>query len=214
MIQTSPMRQIERARGVGAPESLFAEIPIEPVSKELYNKTREALGKKGFIFVAIKPVSTYNLVIYDASFFGYLNLSTEVIRHIPPQIEVAIDPKNFKIKGSNNLLTDGVFQKIQERETALRRKLPKDVRDLISLLRFMPSSILIQLDLEHQRQTEKALFTDWFGRGVDDRTVPDRIVRVGRSDPTRKLDVDAVGRDNDSRVFAVSAVMLPRKLPA
>lgn len=202
----------ELAGRTGMSKLFLAEIPT--VSKELYNKTREDLGEKGFIFVAIEPVSTYSLAIDKASLFGYLNLSTEVIRHIPPQIEVAIDPKNFKIKGSNNLLTDDVFQKIQERETALRRKLPKNVRDLISLLRVIPSSILIQLDLEHQGQTRKVLFTDWFGRGVDDRTVPDRIVRVGRSDPTRKLDVDAWGRDGDNNVFAVSAVVLPRELPA
>ncbi len=189
------------------------EIPI--VNEGLYNKTREALEKQGLSFiVAIAPESIGQLAARTetGSFFGYINSSRQMRSNVPPQIELAIDPNNFRIANSNNLPTDVQFEWIKGEETILKGKLPADVRNVISLLRPKHASILAQLDFGHQKRTGKVLFTDWFGR-TDDQTVPGYVARVGRSHPTLRLGVGDWSRGSGGGdVFAVSAVVLPRKL--
>lgn len=191
------------------------EIPA--VSEELYVKTREALAKEGFTFFAdIKPVSIGQLAIDKGPtpFFDYINPSEKMRCNVPPQIEVAIDPNNFGIEGSNYKSRDDQIKKIQEKETALKSKLPKEVRDLISMRMPKQASILAQLDFEHQKQTGKILFTSWFGR-TDDQTAPGLVAHVGRDDPTERLLVCGWPRVFGYRyAFAVSVVVLPRKLAA
>lgn len=132
--------------------------------------------------------------------------------NVPPQIEVAINPNNFRIEGSNNLSTGDQFEKIKKQETILKYKLPENVRGIISMIMPEHASILAQLDFEHQKRTEKVLFTDWFGR-TDDQTVPGYVAHVGRYDPTYRLGVNDWHRGGRHvYVFAVSVVVLPRKL--
>lgn len=194
-----------------------APIEVPVVSKELYTLTREALTKEGFTFTAdIKPVSIGQLAADEETtpFFDYINPSEKMRSNIPPQIEVAIDPNNFRIEDSIYMSTDDQIKKIQEKETALKGKLPKELRDLISMRMPKHTSILARLDFEHQKQTGKVLFTNWFGR-TDDQTVPGLVAHVGRDDPTDKLLVCGWSRGHGYRyVFAVSVVVLPRKSAA
>lgn len=199
-------------QAIETPKSAF-EIPT--VSKELYEKTREALAKEGFTFVVeIKPASIDQLVTGTKRLlFGYINPAREMRSNISPQIEVAIDPNNFRIEDSNNLSTDDQIEKIKEREAILKGKLPKDVRDVISMLKPPKyASILAQLDFEHQTRTGRAFFTNWFGR-TDDQVIPGSVAHVGRFGPTSGLLVrDWARGDGRDYVFAVSAVVLPRQL--
>lgn len=194
-----------------------APIEIPRVSKEVYTLTREALVKEGFTFVAdIKPVSVCQLAANEGTtpFFDYINPSEKMRSNVPPQIEVAIDPSNFRIEGSNYKSADDQIKKIQEQEISLKGKLSKDVRGFISMIRPRHASILAQLDFEHQKQTGKKLFTNWFGR-TDDQTVPGVVAHVGRDYQTEKLLVCGWSRSHGyPYVFAVSAVVLPRKLAA
>lgn len=216
------------ARQLGAPESFVTDrvaVPavktpesvfeIRTVSEELYLKTREALAGEGLTFiVAINPESIDQLRINKGtkSLFDYINPSEKMRSNVPSQMELAIDPNNFRIEGSNNLPTNDQFEKIREREAILKGKLPKDVGDVIGMLRPKHASILAQLDFEHQKRTGKVLFTNWFGR-TDDQTVPGIVADVGRGDPTYRLGVgDWVRGHGGGVVFAVSAVVLPRKL--
>ncbi len=192
-------------------------IEIPTVSEGVYIRTREALAKTGFKFVvAIEPVSIAQLVVSGATGqrFGYINPSEKMRSNIPPQMEVAIDLNNVRIKHSNDRSTDTQIEMIREQEAALKGRLPEDLRGFISMIMPKHASILAQLDLEHQKRKGKALFTYWFSR-TDDQTLPGHVARVGRPDPTVGLFVDDWDRDlGYDHVFAVPVVVLPRKLAA
>ena len=196
-----------------APKSAF-EIPT--VSEELYTKTREALAKEGYTFVVdIKPLSIGQLMADEATKqrLGYVNSSENMRAIAPQQMEVAVNPKKLRIKNSNSKSTDTQIEMLQKEETALKDKLPQEVRPLISM-RMQNTSVLAQIDDKYQKQTGKALFTNWFGR-TDDQTVPGIVSGVGRSDPASGLDVLGWVRDfGRGLVFAVPVVVLPRKLTA
>ncbi len=191
-------------------------LEIPTVSEELYNKTREALAELGFTFItSIGSVSIGQLATDEVTSkrLGYVNASEDMRSIVPPKIEVAIDPKHFRIDGSNYQPTDTQIRIIQEHEAVLKGKLPEDVRDLISML--MPNaSTLVQLDAAFQEQTGNVLFTNWFAR-TDDKTVPGLVAGVGRRDPSHPLDVYDWSRDyGNVNVFAASVVVLSRKLAA
>lgn len=202
----------ERFQSKGNP----VEIPT--VTRELYAQAREALAREGFTFlVTIRPVSIGQLAGDRATrdFFGYINSSKEMKSNIPPQIEVAIDPNNFKIEGTNNSPTDDQIRKIKEKEALLRGKLPENIRNNITMLNPEHASILAQLDTQHQVRTRMGvLFTNWFGR-TDDQKFSGFVACVGREGPARRLRVESWYRTRGyHNVFAVSIAVLPRKLPA
>lgn len=197
-------------------EALAPEAPFEipRVSEELYVKTREALAKEGFTFiVAIEPVSVGQLATDEATsqHFDYFNASENVCAIIPTQMEVAINPKNLRIKNSNSKSTDDQIRTIQKEERSLKGKLPKEVRNFISM-RMQNASVLLQLDFKYHKETGKVLFTNWHGR-TDDETSHGSVATVGRSDPTRKLSVGGwIRGDGYDRLFALAAVVFPQKL--
>lgn len=190
-------------------------LEIRAANNALYIEARRALVIEGFTFVAtIEPVSISQLIVNDAarSLFGYVNPSEEMRRKTPLQMEVAINPNNFRIEDSNNLSTDDQIKKIREQEAILKGKLPEDVRSVISVLTPPKHvSILAQLDFKRQRLTGNVLFTDWSGRADVPTSFPGDIARVGRSDPSRRLDIDGLGRDErDPNTFAILIVVLPQ----
>lgn len=193
-------------------QSVNLEIPT--VSEKIYNKTREALAKEGFTHVvAIEPISTGQLATDEATRdrFGFVNSSENMRSVIPPQMEVAIDPKNVKIKNSNSKSTDAQIEMTRDEEAKLKGKLPEDVRDLVSMPMHDPST-LSQADFDYQDKTRKPLYPDFFVR-TDTETVSGSVASVGRDGPSRRLDVGGWGRgDGDDNVFAARVVVLPRKL--
>ncbi len=195
-----------------APQPVALEIPT--VSEELYNKTREALRKEGFTHVVtIEPVSMGQLATNEATGnrFWYVNSSESMRAVTPPQMEIAIDPKNVKIKNSNSKSTDTQLRITAEEEAKLKGELPEDVRDLVSMPMHDPST-LSQADFDYQDKTGKPLYPDfWLRTNVE--TVSGRVAYVGRNVPSHRLNVDDWSRDYVvDRIFAGRAVVLPRKL--
>lgn len=190
------------------------EFEIPTVSEEQYLKTREALAKEGYAFVVdILQVSIGQLATDEATSqrFGYVNPSENMRAMVPPRMEVAINLQNLRIKNSNYKSTDAQIKMIKGEEASLKGKLPQEVRNLISM-RMQNASVLAQLDDKHERETGKALFTNWFGR-TDDQTVPGSVAGVGRRGPTSGLGVGDWYRGGGlGSVFAVPVVVLPRKL--
>lgn len=202
---------ISEKQTVQTPET---RVEIPAVSKELCAKTREALAEQGYTFVvAIQPLSVSQLesdtVIFQR--FGYINPLGSGRDIVPPQMEIAINPNSLRIKDSNNLTTDQQMVEIEKRKSALKAKLPQEVRDLIGMS-MLNASVLAQLDEKYQKETGRVLFTDWCAR-TDDPTVPGFVANVGRVVPTHKLRIDDWYRDRaGGDVFAFDAVVLPREL--
>lgn len=99
-------------------------IPL--VSKELYDRTCEAVGRAGYDFIVrIRSVSIEDLLEEDRQReqrrFGFVNGSETMRTIAPPKMGVAINPVRFKIEGSNNLSTDDQKKKIKEEQAELRR---------------------------------------------------------------------------------------------
>ncbi|MBF8249549.1 MAG: hypothetical protein HW400_150 [Candidatus Levybacteria bacterium] len=191
-----------------------ASFEIPAVSEELYMKTREALAKEGYTFIVdILPVSIGQMVTDKATsqHFGYVNPSENMRAIIPLQMEVVINPKKLRIKGSNSKSTDTQIEIIKNEGTKLKNKLPQEVKNLVSM-HMRNASVLAQLDCKYQQETGKVLFTNWYGR-TNDQIVSGHVAYVGRHAPASLLDVSdwsrGVGRDS---VFAVPVVVLPRKL--
>ena len=189
-------------------------LEIPTVTEGLYLETREALAKKGYTFVvAIKSLSIGQLVSdpIENYRFGDVSPSENMRDIVPQQMEVAINPGDLRIKGSNFKSTDAQIGMIKDEEAGLKNELSQEVRDLISM-RMQSASVLAQLDHEYQKETGRVLFTNWFGR-TDDQTVPGLVAYVGRNDPAIRLLVHAWPRDlGPGHLFAVSTVVLPRQL--
>ena len=195
---------------VRTPETF--EIPA--VSEELYLQTRKALEKESYTFVvAIKSVSIDQLITDGATSqrFEHVYPSENIRGTVSPQMEVAINPKQLRIKGSNSKPTGTQIQMIKDEEARLKGKLPQEVRDFISMC-MQGASVLAQLDGEYKKGTGKVLFTDWFGR-TNDQAFPDVVASVGRYNSTLGLRVYGSRRGlGDGDIFAVPVVVLPRKL--
>ena len=198
-----------------APKPAF-EIPT--VNEGRYMQIRKALARKGYTFVvAINPESIDQLAtngktrpLFD---FDHVDSSREMRSNVPPRMKVVIDSKNFRIEYSAMLSPVEQLQEINEQEAFLKEELPKNVRDVISMLR-PSSSILAQLDFEHQKRTGRVLFTNWFGC-TGDRLSGSGVACVGRNDPTGGLRIGDWNFVNGlDMVYTVSAVVLPRKLAA
>ncbi|MBI4089332.1 MAG: hypothetical protein HY424_01335 [Candidatus Levybacteria bacterium] len=213
----------EREQGYGDPykEPLPSSKPpafeIHTVDKKLHLKTYEALVESGLTFVTpIKSISVSELKANKETApligrMGYICSSEEMQPTAPPEIVVAINPNDFRIKKSNDLSTTKQIKKIEEQEAILKKKLPKDVRDVISVLKPPKPSILIQLDLAYQRQKREVLFTDWVGR-TDQQTLanPPITAVVGRNHPEDQLVVgDWRSALPNPHVYAVFVVVLP-----
>ena len=191
-------------------------IEIPTVAEALYGQTRKALAKEGFTFIAaIEPVSIGQLVTDEATsqYFGYVNTSENMRAIVPPQMEVAINPKNLRNRDSNFKSTDTQIRMIQEEEAALKGKLSQEVRDFISM-RIQNASVLAQLDSKYHSKTRKVLFTNWFGRTDDQTRSPGFVASVGRHAPAHHLFVDdwVRGYGGGLLIFAFPVVVLPRKL--
>lgn len=196
-----------------APEARFE---ILTVNEDLYLKTRKALAKEGYTFVvAINPVSIAQLAAGEGtgSLFEYINPSEKMRSNVPPQIEIAIDPNHVRIEASKHLSSNDHYKMIKEWEAALKRKLPKKVRDLISMSMPKYASILAQLDFEYQRRTGKKFFTNWFGLTYEPAS--GNVVGVGRGDPGSGLSVHGWihGRGGIDGALVVPVVVLPRVRP-
>lgn len=108
-----------------APEARFK---IPRVSEALCSQTRDALAKKGFTFVvAIEPVSIGQLVTDEATSqrFDFVHSSENMRAIVPPQMELAINPKILRIRRSNSKSTNTQIKMIQEREQLLNVDFPK-----------------------------------------------------------------------------------------
>lgn len=203
------------SREVLAPKHTF-EIPT--VSEARYEQVCKALAEKGITFVvAINPESIDQLAANEKTKpffdFDHVDSSGEMRSDVPPQMEVAIDPRNFRIEGSASLSPVNQLEEIDDTEAFFKEKFSRNVRGLISMLR-PNASILAQLDFKHQKRTGKVLFTDWFGCANNQFSDPDKgVTCVGRKDPTGGLRIgDWNFVDGLDIVYAVSAVVLPRKL--
>lgn len=198
------------------------EIPV--VSEELYNRTREALIGLGFTFVvAVEPVSVGQLRGRSIGtgkeakpFFTHVDSSETMLSHVPPQMEIAINLNQRRIEGSNSKSADVQMEMIKTWGKTLKRKLPKELRDLVSVI--VPhASVLAQIDYDYQKETGEVFFTNWDGRTNDqtDSAISDSVAWVGRAMPSNPLSVISWFKDyKDSGVFAVPIVVLPRKLAA
>ena len=193
-------------------QPVVLEIPT--VSEEVYNKTREALKSEGFTYVvSIEPTSIGQLATDEATTnrFGFVNSSENMRAIVPPQMEVAIDPKNVKIENSSFQSTDTQIRMTQDEEAKLKSKLSQDIRGLVSMPMHDPST-LSQADFDYQDKTGKPLYLDFFVR-TDTETVPGSVACVGRYVPSSRLVVfDWARGDGDGYVFAARVVVLPRKL--
>lgn len=205
-----------------------ASIEIPTVSELLYMKTREALAKEGYIFVVnIESVSIGQLLSHQATslHFEYVNPSENMRTIVPPQMEVVVNPKSRRIENSNSKSTDVQIRMIEEEEAVLRVRLPKEVRNLISM-RVQNVSVLVQTHFKYKEATGKVFFANdkfggllgggWFA-GTDDQTSPGRVAFVGRYSAPRGLyigDTNRARNNEDNNVFAPRLVVLPRKLVA
>lgn len=191
-----------------------SKLEIPTVSEEMYAKIREALAKEGYTFVVnILPSSVGQLATdsLTSQRFGYVNSSENMRAIVPLQMEVAINPKRFRIPKSNSKSTDVQIGMLAEEERALQAKLPQEVRNLIRIP-IQSTSVLAQLDDKYEKETGKLLFTSWFGR-TDDQTVPGGVAGVGRLGPADGLRVVVWFRGRGyGSVFVVPVVVLPRKL--
>lgn len=190
---------------IKAPTETPKSFEIPTVSEEVYKRTIEALAEEGINFrITIEPKSLGQLFEEENSReqgnrFGYINSSTSLRAIVPPQMEVAIDPNNFKIGGSNNLSTANQIKKILERERilkdVLRTKAGDEVANAISIMPMIKgsSSVLSQLDFAYQDKEGKLLFPDFHGR-TDDQSVSGFVAHVGRAGPAGRLRVRGWGR--------------------
>ena len=205
----------ESVSGLKTPGVSF-EIPR--VSELLYLKTREALAKEGYtFFVNIKPLSIGQLVEDEVKrgLFEHVVPSENMRAIVPPQMEIAINPKDPRIKNSNSKSTDTIIRMIEEREAVIKVRLPKEVRDFINI-RIQNTSVLVQIFDKYQRETGKQIFPRWFG-ATDDQTSPGRVAFAGCYSPGRRLYIGDTNRfrgNEDNNVFALDVVVLPRQLAA
>lgn len=199
-----------------APKARF-EIPA--VSEELYNRVREAVEQAGYNFIVpIRSVPLEDLIAEDRQReqdgkprrLGYVNDSKTIRATIPPKMEVAINPTRFKIAGSNRLSTDQQEKKINQEQVMLRGQVPSDIQHLVNMEMVDPSA-LSQLEDAYMDKTGGLLFPDYFAR-TD--VQPVHVARVGRDDPSHRRDVGGWHRFGYGPIFAVSVVVLPRKLTA
>lgn len=210
-----PVESPNDARKLSEGQTSRSTLKIPTVSKELYWKTREVLRDMGLTFITtIKSRSIAQLIAGDVTGlrFDYVNPSKKMRSNVPPQIEVAIDPYNPRIDGSNNLSIDDQWKKIEDQEILSKARLMKvseGVRDSVTMLRPRHASTLAQLDFRYQNRTGRVLLVDWYG--TDDETKPGNVARVGRSDHSGQLVVlDWPRASGYPSMFALRAVVLPR----
>lgn len=205
--------QIRPGEGPQLPrvEPILYPIDIPTVTPEVYAQVVESLKKVGITFKApIQEASMNELMKQDTkNRLGYVNDSESMRATVPPAMEVAINPNKVRIEGSNNLPTDDQKDLIAQYEQEIKQQLPKDVRNLISIIMADPSTDS-QLEDAYMDQTGKQLFPNFFAR-TDVEMVSGYVAGVGRSVPTYPRSVADWFRDDGyGSVFAVPVVVLPR----
>lgn len=200
------------------------EIPIPKVTEERYNQTREALAKLGFTFVcAIQPLSLRELQIEK----GRDQLILEemwplnIYDSVPRRMEVAInpnDPSFHPYYGINSF--EKVAEMVKDQETILRRKLPDDLGDKISMTIPQEPSTLVQLAFAYEEQRREMFFKDkQIVAFVDNYNYSDPIIGVrGVSDgSTSKIYVGECRVSRKDSIYdpfinfqAIPIVVLPK----
>lgn len=196
------------------------EIPF--VSEKVYTETRQAVETAipGVFIAPIRPVSMAELLIEDLQRpqrrfnHDWVNSSETMRATTPPEMEVFVDPKNFKIEGSNNLSTDAQKARIAEEAVKVNLLLPEAVRPHVGWHMVDPST-LSQLEDRYIGENNGALLLpDFFGR-TDVQTVQGCVAHVGRYDSSYRREVGGWHRDLGYRnVFGVLVGVLPQKLTA
>lgn len=188
-------------------------IDIPTVTPEVYAQVVESLEKVGITFKApIREASMNELMKQDTkNRLGYVNDSKSMRATVPPAMEVAINPNQVRIEGSNNLPTDDQKDMIAQYEVKIKQQLPEDIRNLISIIMADPSTDS-QLEDAYMDETGNLLFPNFFAR-TDVETVSGYVARVGRDGPADPRNVVGWRRVHGAAyVFAVPVVVLPRVL--
>lgn len=183
-------------------------IEIPQVSEEVYAETRQAVETAipGVFITPIRPLSLAELLEEDGQReqngdsrrLGFVNSSETMRATTPPEMEVFIDPKNFRIEDSNNLPTDAQKIRIAEEAAKVSLLLPEPVRPHVGWHMVDPSTLSQLEDRYMDERSGALLFPDFFGR-TDVKTVQGYVAFVGRLDPGNRRYVFDWPRGGGSR---------------
>lgn len=150
----------------------------------------------GFTFVMDVRALSLDQLSQDPSvehLFGYVTYIAELRNIVPVARQVAVNPKQPYVKGSESLGYDDQLEKRDEEVRKFRRTHLK--RGTLEDIDFGPdrASVLSQLDFASQnRFSGQKLFPDYFVRSQDEYDHPrfgPRVARVGRCVRGNRLDV-------------------------
>lgn len=185
-------------------EPIRFKIEIPTVSAKVYAETRQAVEAAiPDVFISpIRSVPIGDLLREDEQRgqrrLGYVNESRTMRATTPPEMEVFIDPNNFKIDGSNRLSTDVQKARIAEEAAKIRERLPENVRGFVVWRMMDPSTVSQAEDRYMDTHDGELLMPDFFIR-TDVQTAPGNVV----VDWDRYVDGDVV--------FAGLVGVLPQK---
>lgn len=192
-------------------------IEIPSVSEEVYAETRRAIetATPGVFIAQIQPLSISDLLKIKKDSLrrlGYVDTSKTMRNTVPPEMEVFVDPNNFRIKHSDNLTTNAQKTRIAEVAAELKLRLPEAVRPYVDWYMVDPST-LSQLEDRYMDENNGALLLPNFFARTDIQTVRGSVAIVGRVDPDDRREVHVWYRGHGyDFVFGVLVGVLPRKL--
>lgn len=178
----------------------------EPTEEE-----KEALEKRGIVFLTTETKSLSRVVLHDPDYFWsgeqeYVDSKKELREYVPPvAMEVGLNPENPAIPGSFNKSKKVQLEMIERGSLELQKEF-SDAR-----LVMLPSTIYAQADKAYKGKTGEVFFRNIFARALD-QTSGVRSAGVGRFVPGSRLRVDEWSAgDGYGRVGAVPAVVFLRK---
>lgn len=174
----------------------------EPTEEE-----KEALGKRGIVFLPAQTKSLPQVVSEDQDYFWsgeleYVNRRTELRDYVSPvPLQVGLNFENPAIPGSFNKSKRIQLEMIEEQSQELQKEFP-DAR-----LVMLPSTIYSQADKAYKEKTGRVFFTNFFARALD-QTSEVYSADVGRGRPTHRLNVlECFAEFGHGRIGAVPAVV-------
>lgn len=159
---------------------------------------KEALGRKGIIFLSIDPKSYAQVVAEDGTYFwsgelDYANARPQLRDYaLPVAMEVGFNPTRLALPDSFSKSRLVQLQMIEDYSQQLQAEL-SDARAIM-----LPSTGYAQADRAYKARTGEVLIRDFFARALDDLSGV-RAAVAGRSGPSGRFDVfgwDASGGDD------------------
>lgn len=179
--------------------------------REPSTKEREALEKKGFVFLPVEAKSYAQVVAEDPDYFWpnelqYANQRAGLRDFTPPVMEIALNPTQLALPGS--------FNKSRERQLAMIEKYSKgqielEFQDARAIM--LPVTAYAQADRVYKQRTDEVLFRTYFARGLDNISEVNAAF-AGRLDPDDQFHVyDWYAAHGHDYVGPVPAVVFLKK---